>query len=47
MVSKVDWMGRVTIPKSIRKQLGVLEEDEFNISLEGDKIILTLKTEEN
>ncbi len=37
----VDKMGRVVIPKEIRKQLKVENEiDSFDISLDGDKVIL-------
>lgn len=41
MVRPVDKMGRVVIPKEIRKQLGVESEiDSFEIYTEGDYVIL-------
>lgn len=41
MVRPVDKMGRVVIPKEIRKQLNVQNDvDSFEIFMEGDCIIL-------
>ena len=41
MVRNVDKMGRVVIPKEIRKQLNIeVENDSLEISVEGDNIIL-------
>ena len=41
MLRAVDKMGRVVIPKEIRKQLGVKNDvDSFEIYMEGDKVIL-------
>ena len=41
MVRAVDKMGRVVIPKEIRKQLQVENNvDSFEIYMEGDKVIL-------
>lgn len=41
IVRPVDKMGRVVIPKEIRSQLNVVnDEDSFEISLEGDRIVL-------
>ncbi len=41
IVRAIDKMGRVVIPKELRKKLGVVNEvDSFEISHEGDKIIL-------
>ncbi len=41
MVRNVDKMGRVVIPKEIRKQLNIeTENDSLEISVEGDNIIL-------
>lgn len=37
---KVDDLGRVVIPKKWRKQIGLLEYDEVDIDLQGDKIII-------
>ena len=41
MVRDVDKMGRVVIPKEIRKQLNIESDvDSLDIYVEGDKIIL-------
>lgn len=41
MVRAVDKMGRVVIPKEIRKQLNVQNDvDSFEIYMEGDSVIL-------
>lgn len=41
IVRAIDKMGRVVIPKELRKQLGVKNEvDSFEIYQEGDRIIL-------
>lgn len=41
MVRAVDKMGRVVIPKEIRKQLKVENDvDSFEIYMDGDKVIL-------
>ena len=41
MVRAVDKMGRVVIPKEIRKQLKVENDvDSFEIYMENDKVIL-------
>ncbi len=41
MIRAVDKMGRVVIPKEIRKQLGVKnDEDSFEIYMDGDNVIL-------
>ncbi len=41
IVRAVDRMGRVVIPKEIRKQLHIENcVDSFDISTEGDKVIL-------
>ncbi len=41
IVRAVDKMGRVVIPKEIRKQLNVENDvDSFEIFMEGDKVIL-------
>jgi transcriptional pleiotropic regulator of transition state genes len=39
---KVDDLGRVVIPSSIRKILGIAEGDLLEITLEGDRVVLTL-----
>ncbi len=41
IVRAVDKMGRVVIPKEIRKQLNIVNDvDSFEIFMEGDKVIL-------
>ena len=41
VIRPVDKMGRVVIPKEIRRQLNVEnDKDSFEIFIEGDKIIL-------
>ena len=41
MVRRVDELGRVTIPKEIRKQLGIKDNvDAFEIFTEGNTLIL-------
>lgn len=41
IVRGVDKMGRVVIPKEIRKQLRIENDvDEFEIFMDGDKVIL-------
>ena len=41
MVRRVDELGRVTIPKEIRKQLGIKDNvDSFEIFTEGNMLIL-------
>ncbi|MBO5321213.1 MAG: AbrB/MazE/SpoVT family DNA-binding domain-containing protein [Clostridia bacterium] len=41
IIRQVDKMGRVVIPKEIRAQLNIKnDEDSFEIFLEGDKVIL-------
>lgn len=41
---RIDDLGRIVIPKEIRKVLGAEAGDEFNIELDGLKVIIT-KTE--
>ncbi|MBI9013826.1 MAG: AbrB/MazE/SpoVT family DNA-binding domain-containing protein [Clostridiales bacterium] len=40
IVRKVDELGRVVIPKELRKTLMIEEKDALEIFTEGDKIIL-------
>ena len=40
IVRKVDELGRVVIPKELRRTLGIVEKDPMEIFVEGDKIIL-------
>jgi len=41
MVRRIDELGRIVIPKEIRKQLMMKEGESISFSLEEDKIILT------
>ena len=46
MIRRVDELGRVVIPKEIRKKLDISEKDPIEIYVEGRSIILR-KNEEN
>ena len=41
MNRNIDDLGRIVIPKEMRKQLNINPKDELNIELEEDMIILT------
>ena len=41
IVRNIDELGRVVVPKEIRKKLGIASTDPVEIYVEGDKIILT------
>ena len=40
MIRKVDELGRVVIPKEIRKKLDIEERDPIEIYIDGESIIL-------
>ncbi|AHN20286.1 transition state regulator Abh [Lysinibacillus varians] len=40
IVRKVDELGRVVIPKELRRTLGIAEKDALEIYVDDDKIIL-------
>lgn len=40
IVRKVDELGRVVIPKELRRTMGIEEKDPLEIFVDGDKIIL-------
>ncbi|MBD7939656.1 AbrB/MazE/SpoVT family DNA-binding domain-containing protein [Cytobacillus sp. Sa5YUA1] len=40
IVRKVDELGRVVIPKELRRSLGINEKDPLEIYTEGEQIIL-------
>ena len=46
VIRKIDELGRIVVPKEIRKKLTIANEDPVEIYVEGDKIILK-KYEEN
>ena len=41
IVRNIDELGRIVVPKELRKKLGIGANDPVEISSEGDKIILT------
>lgn len=41
VVRKIDSLGRIVVPKEIRKNLGIKEGDNLEIFLEEDKIVLS------
>lgn len=40
MVRNVDELGRIVIPKEMRRRLGIGNNDPVDISIEGDRIVL-------
>ena len=44
MIRKIDDLGRIVIPKEIRKTLRIREGDSLEIYIEGDKILLNRYT---
>lgn len=46
IIRKVDGLGRVVIPRKIRKELNIYSCDQLSISVKGEKIHLT-KVEPN
>ena len=41
IVRNIDELGRIVVPKEIRRKLGIANTDPVEIYVEGDKIILT------
>ena len=41
IVRNIDELGRIVVPKEIRKKLGIANTDPVEIYVDGDKIILT------
>lgn len=41
IVRKIDELGRIVLPKSIREILEIREKDPVEISIDGNKVILT------
>ena len=39
-IKQIDELGRIVIPKDIRKNLGILPGDELEISLSGEDILI-------
>lgn len=44
IVRNIDELGRVVVPKELRKKLGIANTDPVEFFTEGDKIILTKYT---
>ena len=40
IIRKIDELGRIVLPKELRKHLNINSGDDFQILLDGDKIIL-------
>lgn len=43
IVRKIDSLGRITLPKELRRKLGINEQDRLGFYVEGDSIILMLE----
>lgn len=41
IIRRIDDLGRIVIPREIRRSIRVKEYDMFEISCDGEKIILT------
>lgn len=41
MITKIDKLGRVVIPKAIREMMGVKLNEKIELRLEGKKLIIT------
>ena len=41
IVRNIDELGRIVVPKELRKKLGIAANDPVEISSDGDRIILT------
>lgn len=39
-IRKIDGLGRIVVPKSMCKALGIETNDELDITMEGERIIL-------
>lgn len=40
VIRTIDKLGRIVIPKSMCKALGIRAEDELDVTMEGERIIL-------
>lgn len=47
IIRRIDDLGRIVIPKEIRKVCGVREGDPLEVSTDGKSVIFTLYTDEN
>ncbi|MBQ8322049.1 MAG: AbrB/MazE/SpoVT family DNA-binding domain-containing protein [Clostridia bacterium] len=41
IIRNIDELGRIVVPKEIRKKMGIDKNDPVEIYVDGDKIILT------
>lgn len=41
---RIDELGRIVVPKEMRRELGICDKDELDIYVEGDSIVLKKKT---
>lgn len=41
IVRRLDELGRITLPIELRRTLGVCDRDSLEISIDGDKIVLS------
>ena len=41
MIRKIDNLGRIVIPKEIRKELNIKDYDELKITTDGKQVIIT------
>lgn len=40
IIRRIDDLGRIVIPKELRRELHIMENDPFEIGIEGGKIVL-------
>ena len=40
VVRKIDELGRIVLPSELRRVFGIHEDDELEISVDGDRVIL-------
>lgn len=45
MIRRIDELGRIVIPKEIRKQLNIQNDTPIEIQIQNNKIILVVKKE--
>lgn len=47
IIRRVDYLGRINIPKSIRKELSIKESDPMELFIDGDDVVLRKYTFDN
>ena len=45
MIKEVDYLGRILIPKDIRRQLKIKTGDQVDVQIRGDQIVIQKLTE--